>query len=517
MKQPPSSPQATHKLSNPSGQSQGGGSAGPAVVPTVAFAKPAEQASANPGPTLLSRRAFVSAAATAVAGFTLVPRHVLGGARFVAPSEKINLAVVGCGGQGQANVHALFQQPDVQIIAVADPVEHQDLHAFYFKSFAGRLPVKAEIEKHYSEATPNWKVADYEDFRVMLEKEKALDAILCATPDHQHAYVCVRAMRQGKHVYCEKPLTHNVWEARQVAKVARETGVATQLGNQGHSGDFIRTTCEMIWAGAIGDVREVHAWTSATRWNKKLAGGVPPSEPVPQGVNWDLWLGPRSTRAYSPAYNPVTWRDFWDFGTAPIGDFFCHNFDPACWALDLKEPHLIEAHGAGGVDSYMGPIGGLYTYHFAARGKMPPVRFTWYDGGLMPPRPDGLEEDDQLGANGNGILFVGDKGLLTCPGWAGRPTLLPSARDAEYERPPKTLPRSKGHHRDWLDACKGGKPASANFEYGAALTEVGLLGLVAMRAKGKQLQWDAKAMKATNAPEADQFLKETYRAGWEVG
>jgi hypothetical protein len=321
-------------------------------------------------------------------------------------------------------------------------------------------------------------------------------------------------MRQGKHVYCEKPLTHNVWEARLVSRVAKETGVATQLGNQGHSGDFIRQTCEMIWDGAIGDVREVHAWTNASRWNTKILGGRPPAEATPKGVNWDLWLGPRDARPYSSAYTPVTWRDFWDFGTAPIGDFFCHNFDPACWALDLREPLSIEASAAGGVDSYIAPPGGLYTYHFGPRGKMPAVKFMWYEGGLMPPRPDGLEEDDQLGANGNGILFVGDKGMITCGGWAGRPTLLPGSKDEAYKRPAKTLPRSKGHHRDWLIACKGGTPASGNFQYGAALTEVGLLGLVALRV-GKKLQWDAKAMKATNAPAADALIKESYRPGWE--
>lgn len=463
----------------------------------------------------LSRRAFLGTTAVAAAGISIVPRHVLGGTRFVAPSERINIAIIGCGGQGQSNVRALFQQADVQIISVADPIEHQDLHGFYYNSFAGRLPLKAEIEKHYGQKSPDFKVADYEDFRVMLEKEKAIDAILCATPDHNHAYVSVAAMRLGKHVYCEKPLTHNVWEARLVAKVAKETGVATQLGNQGHSGDHIRTTCEMIWAGVIGDIREVHAWTNASRWNKGHLGGKPGAEPVPKGVNWDLWLGTRETRPYNKVYNPVSWRDFWDFGTAPIGDFFCHNFDPACWALDLKEPLSIEAHAAGGVDSYIAPVGGLYTYRFGVRGKMPPVTFTWYEGGLMPPRPEGLEEDDQLGSGGNGILFVGDKGLLTCPGWAGRPTLLPGARDAEYKRPPRTLPRGKGHHRDWLDAIKGGPQSSANFAYGAALSEVGLLGLVAMRTQ-KKIYWDAKAMKATNAPEADKFIKESYRPGWEI-
>ena len=463
----------------------------------------------------LSRRKFIGTTAAAVGAFTIIPRHVLGGPKFVAPSEKVNVAIIGCGGQGRTNMTSLFQQADAQIIAVADPIESLNLDAYYFKGEAGRLPVKAMIEKHYSEKTPNFKVADYEDFRPMLENEKAIDAILCATPDHQHAYVCVTAMRQGKHAYCEKPLTHNVWEARRVAQVAQEMGVATQLGNQGHSGDGIRSTCEWIWDGAIGEVREVHAWTTASRWNKKHTGGRPDAEPVPKGVNWDLWLGPREARPYSSFYSPVSWRDFWDFGTAPIGDFFCHNFDPAHWALNLREPLTIEAFGAGGVDPYIAPPGGLYTYHFGPRGKMPAVKFMWYEGGLMPARPDGLDDDDQLGADGNGILFVGDKGMLTCPGWAGDPRLLPGSRHETYQQPAKTLPRSKGHHRDWLDACKGGAPASSNFAYGAALTEVGLLGLVAMRI-GKRISWDSKAMKFTHCPEADKYLKESYRPGWEV-
>src|SRR4249920_4256459 len=204
-----------------------------------------------------SRRKFMVTSGRAAAAFTIVPRHVLGGAGFVPPSEKVNIAIVGCGGQGRTNVRALFQEADAQIIAVADPIESQNLDAFYYKGAAGRLPLKTEIEKHFSAKTPNYKVAAYEDFRHLLEKEKAVDAILCATPDHLHTCVSISAMRLKKHVYCEKPLTHNVWEARQVACVAKETGVATTMGNQGHSGDFIRETCEIIWDGAIGDVREV--------------------------------------------------------------------------------------------------------------------------------------------------------------------------------------------------------------------------------------------------------------------
>jgi len=465
--------------------------------------------------TKVSRRRFLGSTALIGAGLTIVPRHVLGGPKFVPPSEKVNIAIIGCGGQGRTNLRGLRPVQDAQVIAVADPIEFMDLEDFYFRGVAGRLPVKAEAEKQYSERTPNFKVADYVDFRVMLDKEKDIDAILCATPDHLHAYVCLTAMLQGKHSYCEKPLTHNIKEARLMAKVAKEMGVATQMGNQGHSGGGIRQTCEWLWAGVIGDVTEVHAWTSASRWSKKYTQGIPQPEPIPEGVIWDQWLGPRDPRPYSSAYTPVTWRDYWDFGTAPIEDFFCHNFDNACWALNLTEPVTVEASGAGGVDSYMAPPGGLYTYQFPARGKMPPVVFTWYDGGLRPPRPEGIDPEDQLGAGGNGTLFIGTKGMITTPGWAGSPKLLPMTRMDNFDRPPKTLPRSKGHHQDWIIACKGGDPSSANFEYGAGLTEMGLLGLVAMRV-GKRLDWDAPAMKATNAPEADKYINGTYRKGWEL-
>ncbi len=462
----------------------------------------------------INRRQFLGTSALAAAAFTVVPRHVLGGARFVAPSETVNIAIVGVGGQGRTNARALFQEKDARIIAIADPIEYHDLTPFYYQGAAGRKPVKAEIEKQYSATIPNFRCAEYEDFRVMLEKEKDIDAVLCATPDHNHAFVSVTAMRLGKHVYCEKPLTHNVWEARKVAQVAQETGVATQMGNQGHSGEGIRATCEWIWDGAIGNVREVHGWTKAGRWGRER-GGRPKEAPVPAGVNWDLWIGTREPRPYSPAYTPVTWRDFWAFGSAPIGDMACHNLDPAFWALDLREPISIEASCPGEVDSEMCPFGTIYRYKFGSRGNMPPVEVTWYDGGLTPGRPDELEDDDALGQAGNGILFIGDKGKIMCPGWGGPPKLLPFSRMDSYQRPAKTLPRSKGHHRDWLDACKGGKPASANFSYGAKLTEVVLLGNVALRT-GKKIYWDAPNLRAKNAPEAAQFIREPYRSGWEV-
>jgi predicted dehydrogenase len=462
----------------------------------------------------LNRRRFLTTTSAAVAALSVVPRHVLGGAGFVAPSETVNVALIGCGGQGRTNARALFQLADVRIRAVADPIEQFNLENFYYRGVGGRKPVKAEIEKQHGQNQPGFQVTEYVDYRELLEKEKGIDAVLCATPDHAHAVVSIAAMRQGKHTYCEKPLTHNVWESRLAMKVAKETGVATQLGNQGHSGDGIRQTCEWIWDGAIGDVTEVHAWTGASRWNKQFISGRPPEEPMPKGVNWDLWLGPRSQRPYSSAYTPVTWRDYFDFGTAPIGDFFCHNFDAPCWALDLKHPETIEAYGAGGVDSEIAPPGAIYYFTFGARGNKPPVKVTWYDGSMMPPRPEGLEPDDQLGAGGNGTLFIGTKGMLTCPGWAGAPRLLPGTRNEEYRRPPRTIPRSKGHHRDWIDAIKGGPPASANFEYGGVLSEIGLIALVALRT-GKKIYWDPVNLKATNAPEADRFIQGQYRPGWK--
>jgi predicted dehydrogenase len=459
----------------------------------------------------LSRRNFLTTSALVAGAITLVPRHVLGGPKFVAPSDKVNIAIVGAGGQGRTNVRNLFGQPDAQIIAICDPAETWTLDRFYYKGAAGRKPVKAEIEKNYAQKSPNFTCAEYEDFRVMLEKEKSVDAVLCATPDHLHAYVSITAMKAGKHVYCEKPLTHSIWEARQVAKVAKETGVATQMGNQGHSDEGIRSTYEWIKDGAIGKIREVHAWTSAGKWMKDI-GRPKDASPVPQGMNWDLWLGPRETRPYHDSYAPVTWRSFWDFGTSAIGDMACHNLDPAFLALDIASPASVEATSPS-VDPYTTSECAIYTYRYPARGELPPLVVRWYDGGLYPATPDELEEGDQLGSNG--ILFCGEKGFILCPGWAGNPRLLPDSLMQAYKKPAKTLPRSKGHHRDWLDACKGGTPASANFAYGAKLTEMVLLGNVALRS-GKKITWDAPNMKVTNVADANQYLKGSYRAGWEL-
>jgi predicted dehydrogenase len=464
----------------------------------------------------MSRRLFVTRAASAAAAATILPRHVLGGPRFVAPSDKVNVAIVGVGGQGRSNLHSLFQEPDCQVVAIADPCEEWDLSSFYYGGKAGRGPIRAEIEENYRAKTPNYRCAAHEDFRLMLEKEKAIDAVLVATPDHLHASVSILAMKAGKHVYCEKPLTHDVWEARVMARVARETGVATQMGNQGRSGEGHRQTAEWIWDGAIGAVREVHAWSGAGFF--ATGRGRPHGAPdVPRGLDWDLWLGPREPRPYHPAYAPFGWRGFWAFGGGGLADMGVHNLDPAFFALDLDTPQTVEAT-APGVDEEVCPTGVLATYRFGPRGTKGPVSVYWYDGGLRPPTPPGVDPDDarqRLGEGSNGILFVGDKGLITCAGWSGMPRLLPLELHREYKRPPKTIPRVEGHHADWLQACKGGRPACSNFDYAARLCELVLLGNVALRA-GKLLKWDGAAMKATNAPEADQYLREPYRAGWEL-
>jgi predicted dehydrogenase len=461
----------------------------------------------------ITRRKFLGVSATAATAFSIFPRHVLGGPKFVAPSEKVNIALIGAGGQGRTNMRALLGESEAQIIAVCDPRAEADYSRFYYGGLAGRKPVKADIEKHYAPKTPNYRCAEYEDFRKMLEEEKAVDAILCATPDHLHAYVSITCMKQGKHVYCEKPLTHNVWEARQVSRVAKETGVATQLGNQGHSGEGIRLTCEWIWDGAIGPIREVHAWSDAGGWVNHP--GRPKEAPeIPAGFNWDLWQGPRAARAYNPEYAPYNWRGWWSYGGGCIGDMACHNLDPAVWALDLASPVSIEA-SASRVDSEVVPAGAIYRYKFAARGDKPPVKVTWYDGGLRPASPDELVPGEKLEGGGNGIIFLGEKGVISCAGWGGTPRIIPDATMDAYQRPAKSIPRPKSHHHDWLQACKGGKPASSNFQYGARLTEIVLLGNVALRT-GKKLEWDAANLKATNAPEADRYIKEEYREGWQI-
>jgi predicted dehydrogenase len=461
-----------------------------------------------------TRRGFLgtTAAATA-AGFTIVRPHVLGGPRHVAPSDTVNIALVGAGGQGRWNLHELFRLPDARVVAVVDPAAQWDLSSFYYRTAAGRKPVAAEIEKFYAGKALDVKPAQYEEVRTLLDREKGIDAILCATPDHQHAFVSIRAMQAGKAVYCEKPLTHNLAEVRRVAAVAKETKVATQMGNQLHATEGMRQTVEWLHAGAVGSVKEVHAWVGATRWNADLRGRPTEAQPVPPGLNWDVWLGPRAARPFHKAYAPVTWRDFWTFGSGSLGDFGCHDLDSVTWALELGAPLRVEASPAGYTDAEVTPFGSIVHYRFGPRGDQPPVSVHWYDGGLRPELPDALPAG--LTLPGRGALFVGERGvMLSSTGVT--PVLYPAERASAFQKPAATLPRSKGHHRDWLDAIKGGPPAGSHFAYGARLTEIVLLGVAALRT-GKTLDWDAANLKARGLPAADAVIHETYRKGWELG
>ncbi len=461
----------------------------------------------------ITRRRFIASASATVGAFTILPRFVLGGPKFVAPSEKIYIAIIGCGGQGRTNARNLYQQKDAQIVAVCDPCEQAEYSEFYYGGIAGRLPVKAETEKHYGEQIPGYKCHDYVDFRTMFEKEKNVDAILCATPDHWHAFVTMAAIKRVKHVYCEKPLTHNIYEARMIARAAKEAGVATQMGNQGRSEEGNRLMCEWIWDGAIGNVHQVHAWSGAGHWAD--GRGRPKDTPaVPDGFDWDLWLGPGKDRPYNPAYAPFRWRGWWDFGTGAVGDMAIHNLDPAFASLKLTSPISVEAK-IEFLDSEVIASNNHIVWEFGARSGLPPVTVNWYDGSLEPKRPPELEDGRRIGGDNNGILIVGDKGTIMGSGWSGSPRIIPETKMKAYKLPPKTLPRSKGHHRDWLNACKGGPAASSNFSYGAALTEFILLGNVAVRSGGK-IFWDSANMKVTGAPGAQKFVQEEYRKGWSL-
>ncbi len=463
----------------------------------------------------MDRRKFLkrsSATAAALPLFTIVPRRVLGGAGYTAPSEVMNLAIVGAGGRGRQVLKEMMKEPDVRVVAVADPARSFSLQDFYYRDVGGREPTIGDVERQYQAGDSGFKCKGYEDFREMLEVQSDIDGIICGTPDHLHAFVSVAALEHGKHVYCEKPLTHNIWEARLVAKVAAQAGLATQMGNQGHSTDGIRTTCDWIWAGAIGEVHSVKTWVSGQRWNHTLTGRPTKREAIPDGVNWDLWMGPRDTIPFSKAYFPVAWRDFWAFGNSNIGDFGCHDIDAACWALDLKDPTKIDFSPAGICNDEIGPHGCIGYYHFAATDKRPAVELTWYDGGVKPNRPDGWPEGKPL--PGRGVLFEGDEGIIFCAGAGGAPTLLGKKADS-FKPPAPTLTRVANHARDWLDACRSGGQAASNFQYGANLTEIALLGALSLRTRNP-VQWNADTMTAEGLDSAAKIVKESYRSDWLI-
>ncbi len=368
------------------------------------------------------------------------------------------------------------------------------------------------------------KAPRYQDFRKMLDQEaRHIDAVSVGTPDHTHAVAAMAAIRAGKHVYCQKPLTHTLHECRELTKAARSAGVATQMGNQGHATEGARLTNEWIQAGVIGDVTEVHTWSDRAGLLWKQGIGRPADmPPVPTTLNWDLWLGPAPQRPYHPAYAPHNWRGWWDFGTGALGDMGCHIIDHPVWALGLGAPTTVECRSTldgsrradGSPNRETFPIASIITYEFPARGTQPPVRMTWYEGGLMPPTPAEMPAVSEL--PGNGVLYVGTKGKMFHGSHGGMPQLLPAALHEEAAKVPKTIPRSVGHYEEWLAACKGdGRPVS-NFDYSGPLTEIALLGVLAMRAPGRRLEWDAENQRLTNAPELNAFVHSEYRKGWTL-
>ena len=461
-----------------------------------------------------SRRKFIKRSALTLTGITIVPRQVLGGPGHIAPSDKVNIALVGAGGRGNNNLKELFKLDDVQVTAIADPAEYWDLANFYYKTTAGRGPVTKRIEDHYQGKTSNFKVAQYLDFREMLEKESALDAILCATPDHTHAYVSLQSMSAGKHAYCEKPLTHNIWEARKLKQVTAETGLATQMGNQQHSSVGVRSTVEYLKAKVIGEIKEVHAWVPASRWIASLKGVPEGSSSLPPGFDWDLWLGPREQRDYHKAYTPVTWRDFWDFGCGAMGDFGCHDLDAAVWGLGLPLPETVEMFPAGFSNEDIAPYGEIGYFHFPATDRNGPVKLTWYSGGLRPERPDLMPENTSFSSRG--ALYVGEKGIMVYAGSRKPPMLFPQSLEESVKDLKPQLAPTNGHHRDWVDAIKGGAKASSHFEYGAHLTEITLLGVLTLRLGGEKIYWDGESMKAKGMGKADKYIEEKVRSGWKM-
>ncbi len=444
-----------------------------------------------------TRRSFLTTSATVVAAASIVPRHVLGGPGATPPSEKLNLAVIGAGGRGADDI-AELKSENVAVLCDVD----WDRAADTFKRF------------------PN--AARHRDFRVMLEKEKGIDAVVVATPDHIHAVAAMAALKHGKHVYCEKPLTRTIREARELTQAARAAKVATQMGNQGMAFEGNRLIKEWLADGAIGTVREVHVWSDRPTHRGKLPLWWPQglerpkaTPPVPATLDWDLWLGPAPWRPYHPAYVPFKWRGWWDFGSGGLGDMGIHNLAPVFDALQLGPPLSVQASSTPVYPETV-PNACVVHYQFPARGERPPVKLHWYDGGILPPRPEELEDDRPLDPE-DGILFVGDKGKMLVEGWGGeRPRLIPETRNKEYRRPPKTLPRSLGHHAEWVRACKTGSPTASNFAFAGPLTEAVLLGSVCVHNGGDQLSWDSAHLKITNDPEANGLLHYRYRAGWTL-
>jgi len=508
-------------------------------------------------PSRFSRRKFLGQSAAAAIGFSIVPRHVLGGPGYIPPSDKINMAFIGVGAQGLRVMLHFLKEPDVQGVAVCDPnkgsADHPQWEPHEFcKSvrkllgvetgwdwlspdqpiqlthtlkvtggMAGREPCQQIVNAYYGSQKASGTYggcAAYSDFRELLEKQKDLDAVVVCTTDSLHAAVSAAAMKKRKHVFCQKPLTHTIYEARRLAEIARETGVATQIAVGNQASEATRLLCEWIWDGAIGPVREVVNWSSRPYWPQ---GMERPKEgqPVPDGLNWDLWLGPAPERPFHHAYLPFVWRGWGDFGCGALGDMGSYSFDTIFRVLKLEAPASVEASSTDRYEETF-PLASIVRYNFPARGDMPPLKFTWYDGGLKPPRPEELEENRPMKVaeeeEDEGLLFIGDRGKILCAFNGGHPQLIPESRMSNYKQPPKTLPRSPGNEREWLDACKGSKvKPGGNFEFSGLVTETLLLGNVASRT-GQKLNWDRSNLKVPNSEAAQKLVSPERRKGWEL-
>ena len=495
-------------------------------------------------PEDITRRDFVSNSSKVAMGAMIVPRHVLGGPGYQAPSDTLNIAIVGAGGVGGENAQELGTE---NIVAVCD-IDHQLVEAKVEERSTDSNGKPREKGARWKEQYV--KARKYTHFQAMLDEQKDIEAVLIATPDHTHAVIAAAAMRAGKHVYVQKPLTATVHESRALDELATSTGVVTQMGNQGHSSDDARLINEWIAAGVIGSVHEVHVWTNRPIWAQGLLQPAPVSEDfdplsadrswwpgsvaeahagalwadfnVPDHVAWDLFLGPISRDVrYHPIYHPFHWRGWVDFGVGALGDMGAHLIDHPFWALDLGYPTTVEATSSmwGGPedDPVSYPLATKVHYDFPSRGERGPVQLHWYDGGLMPKRPKHLPDGVTLNREG-GVIFIGDRGILMHETYGGSPQIFPEGLMEQAASTPQTFARITGSHEmNWANACKGQGEATCPFSYAAPLTEVMLLGLVALRTgQGFKIEYDADNMRVTNSKQANSYLTREYRKGWEL-
>jgi predicted dehydrogenase len=434
----------------------------------------------------LSRRDFLRFSTLATGALISTGPFIVRGQNL---NNKLNIACIGVEGKGASDLDGVAQGNN--IVGLCDIDDNR---------------LASAAKKH-----PNAK--KFNDYRKMLEELKEIDAVTVSTPDHHHAPAALRAIKLGKHVYCQKPLTHSVYEARTLTEAARKHKVATLMGNQGHSSDGVRSLCELIWSGALGQVTEVHCWTDRPIWPQGMKQR-PPTQPVPESVHWDLFLGPAPERPYAKEYQPFNWRGWWDYGTGALGDMACHIMDPARWSLKLGHPDSVAAEQEGNTEE-SGPNWSIITYMFPKRGDMGPVKLIWYDGKKKPSHElFGVGADAKLPDNGS--LFIGSKGKILVETYGGNPKPTPDSQLKELPKIEKSLPRSPGHYQEFIMACKGQKtPGMADFDYAGPFTEMVLLGNLAVRT-GKKIEWDGPKMRAKNVKEAAQYVKSQYRKGWEV-